>query len=362
MKFAIIGAGVAGLSAANYLVDKGYVPYLIDADVPGNPKVCGEFFSPEVIQQLEQWGVPLSYKHRAVIHTQQKEFVFQFDKPVASVSRMIIEKHLAQRAANHGAILLFKNKVADLVPPAITGDTYTLNLIEQTENRTTIEADRVIVAAGRFFSAKKQQAVPKKLLYIGIKGYFSNIQMPHDELFMFSSEQGYAGMSVSEEGNDEKSSTISFCCLADADAVDAAGGPEAFINQFIDSFDKLKELFKDATNRYGWIIVPVYSFGPKELPEWSQAYFCGDAAAAIYPASGNGLAMGMTSAQMAIEYAIAGDDVGYREAWHARYAKRLQYAKVMHYLFMHPSIANIGFSFTHFFPQIAQKLYNFTRD
>lgn len=360
MKIAIIGAGIAGLAAANYLVDKGQTPYLIDADVPGKPKVCGEFFSPEVIEQLEAWGVPLSYKKRAILHIKHQEYTFEFDKPVASVSRMIIENHLAQRARQHGAHIFTKTRVAnEHFDRSDTG--YVLKLIGSGVENGELEVDRLIIAGGRFF-AQSGNLGTSKPRYIGIKAYFTGIVMPHDELHMYSNGQGYAGMSVSEEVKGDTKSMITFCCLADAEAVTHAGGPEQFINKFIESSKKLRAICKQARNRYGWITVPVYAFGQKETPKLPQSYFCGDAAASIYPATGNGLAMGITSAEMAVNYALEGNDQGYRDAWQARYANRLEYAKVMHYLFMHPSMLHIGFSLTKFFPKVAQKLYCLTRD
>lgn len=357
---AIIGAGVAGLAAANYLVDNGVAPFIIDADVPGKPKVCGEFFSHEVLPQLQAWNIPLLYKHKAILQTPYAQYTFDFEKPIASVSRPVIESLLAQRAKSLGAQLLTSTSVQSMIKPGNETDQYNLELIgksQDDESIRTIKVDRLLIAAGRFFNGAPQNAyVKKEPRYIGIKGYFKG-SMPLDELQMFINDNGYAGMMHTD------SDTISFCCLADAQAVKHAGGPENFVKQFIKNFDFLEDMYERSELLFdGWITVPVFAFGKKIVPDWPQSYFIGDAAAGIYPASGNGLAMGITSGIMAAHYALQGKDHEYKQAWHQRYSKRLKVAELLHYMFMHPTLCSFGFSLASFAPALPRLLYNYTRE
>ncbi len=56
----IIGGGVAGLCAANYLTDAGLRPLIIESGNFPSHRICGEFLSHESLPILQNWQIPIT--------------------------------------------------------------------------------------------------------------------------------------------------------------------------------------------------------------------------------------------------------------------------------------------------------------
>jgi len=354
----IIGAGIAGLSAANHLVDNNIAPIIIEADIIGRPKVCGEFFSPEAIPFLQQWGVPLIYIEKANFIT--LDYIYKFNLPqiAGSVSRSVYETYLAQRAIDKGAQIYSNTLVTNIIPAQDNNDIHYIKL----STGEIIETNKLIVATGRIPSFNTSQVNPN---YIGFKAYFNNINIPN-ELHMFMISGAYMGVTYVDdpaiaEGYSGHGKTINVCCLAQKKLVDNYQNYQVFINYFASIHQALQNIIT-TTPIQDWLTVKVANFGKKAIPNWSNTYFIGDAAATIFPASGNGLTMGLTSGIMAAEHIIYDRQTHFKKQWNLRYQTRLHYAKMLNYLFMNPTYATIGFKMANKLPFIANKFFKLTRE
>jgi menaquinone-9 beta-reductase len=353
MSFIIIGAGIAGLSAANYLVDQAVRPIIIEADTIGRHKVCGEFFSPEAVPFLRVWGIPLILIHTGNFITPYSSYRFPFDQPAGSISRALCETYLAQRAVAHGAQVLTNTRVMDLHPPDHSSGSYRIVL----SNGITLESTTLIIASGRV-GTQSSPAAPEQPRYIGIKAHFTGIAVPH-ELTLYITDNAYMGVTYVEKDKD----TVNICCLARKDSIDKVGDVSLFIEHLIKNQPTLKHLYGQGRCLYQtWLVSPVRGFGKKITPQWPNAYFIGDAIATIPPASGNGLAMGLTSGIMAAHYALRNLHTDFKNAWATRYTARLRWAQLLHYMGMHPRIASCSFAVARVFPQLPRMVYKFTRD
>ena len=100
----IIGGGVAGLSAANQLADRGISPLLVDGGAYPCHRVCGEYFSHECCHSiLEKWGIRLS---RQIGHARwiqgRKQIEIPIPQPAAVCSRFEFDIQLLERAVKKG--------------------------------------------------------------------------------------------------------------------------------------------------------------------------------------------------------------------------------------------------------------------
>ncbi|MDR3647265.1 MAG: NAD(P)/FAD-dependent oxidoreductase [Candidatus Babeliales bacterium] len=343
----IIGAGIAGLSAANHLVDNNIAPIIIEADIIGRQKVCGEFFSPEAIPFLQEWGVPLIYINKANFYTPSFNYAFDLPQPAGSVSRNISETFLAQRAINKGAQIYTNTMVTNIIPAQDRNDIHYVKL----STGQIIETNKLIIATGKIPSWNTPKKIPN---YIGFKAHFTNVDIAN-ELHMFMTTGAYMGVTYIDD------KTINICCLAQKNLVDKYQTNTDFLEQFIKKYHILENL-NTSTQLLDWITVSVPNFGKKIIPNWPNTYFVGDAAATIFPASGNGLTMGLTSGIMAAEHIINNMQNDFKKQWNSRYQNRLHYAKILNSLFMNPTYATIGFKMADKLPFISKTFFKLTRE
>jgi len=346
----IIGAGLAGLSAANRLLDNNIKPIIIDSDIIGKPKVCGEFFSPECHEYLKSWGVKMNLVHNIHFITNNSKMDFKIPEPAASLNRSKVELKLYERALGLGATFYFNTKVEKIVPPKNKKGLYLISL----SNGKSLEANYLIVAAGRlnFLNQTKQNIKPK---YIGIKSHYKNVDIDND-LYMYLDNGLYMGVSKIDEN------LVNVCCLVKREEFEKYKTPDDFMQHLINKSDVLKKQFKNGTNIYDdWLTVPVFNFGKKIIQKWPNSYFIGDAAASIYPASGNGLAIGISSGVMAADHIANSSKEDFHKLWQKRYSRRFFYASILHKIFMSPRLYNFGTKLIKIFPGLSNFFYKFTR-
>ncbi len=309
-EYVIIGGGMAGLSAANRLSDLGKTALLIDAGKFPSHKVCGEFFSPECLSILQEWGIsPKGEINKTRYVCNNRSFEFTLPLAAGSHSRYDFDNKLALRAKRQGALFLTSVRVDKIEKSAL----FRLHL----SNGESVTTPNLIVSSGRAIATEK-----KPLHFVGVKAHFSGIEM-EQTLEMHSLKGGYFGISNIEDGK-----------------TNVTGLVEA---RFFDSFFqavKANKRVSSAQMLYSdWQKVSAPQFGIASHPTWKNCYFIGDAAATIHPASGDGLAMAITSGVMAANYAIKRDYIGFKKAWKLTYQERLSWAKRLHELLIRPSCA-----------------------
>lgn len=344
-EFVIIGGGVAGLSAANRLVDLGAQPLLIEAGRYPSHKVCGEHFSHEALPILRGWGVePLREISTLELHAGRGSFCYPFPYAAASGSRFCFDSQLCDRARRLGAEIRTGTHVVDLTP----GSPCRLTL----STGESLEADHLLIGTGRV-TASAQQKGPAP--YIGLKCHFAELE-DRDRLELFLFEGGYCGLSPIEDGHHNVAilASRSYLRATPRESFEAilsarSGG------QIRARLSKGRPLFDE------WKMAMVPHFGVRSQPKWEGCYFLGDAMGAIAPAAGDGLAMGVTSGWLAAEYAMAKDFKGFRWAWHRCYRERLRWANFLHQLMVRPRLAKAAFCVGSFYPPLTDLFFHKTR-
>lgn len=350
----ILGGGVAGLSAANRLAERGAAVTLVEANTYPQHKVCGEFLSPEALPILEQWDIPVgAVITHVMLHQEQQRMTYRFPTPSGSCSRYELDHHLAQRAAARGVVLRTESRV-DRVEPSSGGSAPHRVYLAGGDRLT---GDRLIISTGRLLSQVLQRALPV-MAYVGFKAHFRSDQQC-DRLDMHCFNGGYLGVSPLGPG------TVNAACLVRRNVYERAGSPAALVQhiQKADPADASLRLLRAENMVFdGWLTTRMPPLRRQTPPAWPQTYFLGDAMGSIYPATGDGLAMALTSGCSVADYALAGDASGYRRAWHQRYAARLRWGNRLHHLMLSPALTRAAFRLCTLLPRIPDAVFRGTRE
>ena len=330
----IVGGGVAGLSALNRLADHGVNATLIEGGNYPSHKVCGEFFSPECLPILSEWGVePISCIQNISLMTPYKTCQFPLLKSAKSQSRFDFDGRLVNRAKERGARILTNTKVEHIGKNCLSLD-----------NGEVLQYTDLIMSTGRLFGASQ----PK---YVGIKGHLAEVSL-EGSLEMYPFPGGYAGLSPIGNGQ------VNFTTLIKKEDVDME-------NPILSLFDRAPHLQKRVQEGRllfkEWMVCQVPAFGLKHPPLWENTYFIGDAAGTIPPASGLGLSLAVISGCIAADYAMKADVAGFRLAWKKEFQSVFYYAHLLHRLFMQPVLVNPLTVLGSYMPRLGAKIFKWTR-
>ncbi len=312
--FIIVGGGVAGLSAANHLAERGADVALLESGSYPAHKICGEFLSPEAIPILERWGIqPASTIESIQIQVGHRETTMEIPM-TATLSRYKLEQALARRASDHGAQIMTNCRVDSI---------------------ETFDTKHLLVSTGRLGNH------PPKFRYTGVKAHFEGITIPK-QLVMCLMPGAYFGLAPIGENRVNIAGIIS-----------SKEPLESFLNT-----EPLASLLKGGRCLFDeWMVAPVPEFGVRSPPAWENAFFLGDAMGVIPPATGNGVTMALTSGVLAAEYALKGDPIGYRKAWRENYAQCITKGKLLHRLLLSSRLCKVVSAL----PKVPKLLYSLLR-
>jgi len=331
---AIIGGGLAGLTASIQLASKGRSVVLIEKNHYPFHKVCGEYISMESWEFLKGLGLPLDsmelpmINHFTLTHPQNKKLDVRLPQGGFGISRYTLDNALANLALESGVIMLRGLSIDRLKFDKKTK----LHVLHNEYGE--IHAKTAIGAFGKRSRLDKELKRPfiKKLKdkennFVGIKYHIeSDITPENIELHLF--EKGYAGISRIEEGKS------CFCYLVSAAVLKRYRGDiekmeteVLFQNNFLrDRIEGKKKLFSEP------LTISQIEFGEKEQV-FNHLLMSGDAAGMITPLTGNGMSMAMHGSKLAVE-AIEGfldgksDQAGmekqYIRQWNKQFRSRVR--------------------------------------
>lgn len=312
----IVGGGVAGLAAAVRLADHGIYSHVIEGGTFPAHKVCGEFFSPEIVPLLERWDLAPSVKLQTIcLHGfARRPLQLSLEVPAASQSRYDFDASLAGLATKRGVQIVTQTFVTELIPPSADG---LWHVQLSTGERLTTPC--LLLGVGRLVQ-QFLKGPPVPLPYVGFKTHLK--QRVPNALHLFSVRGGYFGLSPVDENH----CNVAFLLRKEVAPHRA---------------DTLRWLLPDslmeAPTRFDWMRVEVPPFGARPMPLLPGLFLIGDAAAAIPPVSGQGLSMGLSSGILAADYAVHNDAMGYRKAWQRRYRARLRWASWLNAALLSPA-------------------------
>lgn len=350
----IIGGGVAGLSAANQLVNCGISPLIIESGEYPCHRICGEYFSHESLPTLQQWSIPLTGNIHSVRFVKGvKEIELKLPLSAGSCSHFEFDFNLFERALKKGARALTRTTVTSLLFPTRSIDPFELEL----SDNQIVKARHLIIGTGKLPKIAGINIRTPKMKYIGFKTHFEGIEMGNAlEMLLFKG--GYLGIA------NVNPKTTNIAALVNKDMFPHAGDPEKIIKEIIETCTpSLKKRLKGASMIFPkWLNGQVPEFGMRKNPHLERTFWIGDAAGGIPPISGEGLAIAVTSGCMAADYLLNSDARQFRIDWVRRYRKRYFFAQALHRILMQSSISEVGMNLCQAFPFIPLYLWKLTRE
>jgi flavin-dependent dehydrogenase len=297
---AIIGGGLAGLTAAISANRMGHSVVLIEKKEYPFHKVCGEYISLEAIHLLrwlglpiEEWKLPILNSFR-ITHPETKDFYSKLPLGGIGISRYKLDAVLKSIAEKEGVTILQNTKVETLE------NKDNLFLLKTNQFEVPEIVGKVVLGAfGRnkpHFANEKPEETSSPKGFIGVKMHVL-ADLPKDRIELHYFPGGYCGISAIE-GN-----KYCLCYLIDAQSVKLEKGdlekvenhilsknPE--LNRYLNDFEKVTERVSTAG----------VFFSPRSLSQ-NGMLFIGDSAGMIPPLAGNGMSMAMHAAIIAVEEA-----------------------------------------------------------
>lgn len=352
--FLIIGGGVAGLSAANRMADLGGKPVIVESGNYPSHKICGEFFSNECHEILRDWDLLPPVEVSTVrYHVGECSYEFPLPFKARGGSRHRFDESLYKRAESGGCKFLLDTKVERIDYDSSRNFPYSVFL----HTGMILLARTLFLGTGRLLNLL-QKTAPPKLSYYGFKTHIEGGEIK-DRLEMAIFPSGYLGISPIENNK------VNVACIAEAAAVKKFSTPVGYLENVLDGIPLIKGILDKKDNLFrSWLVaeVPEFALRPHSIRRYRNLYLVGDAAASIAPASGDGLAMAVTSGVKAAEFALRGEDRPFREYWKRNYTKRLRWAKGVHKIMFHPFLSKTVLAACSRFPWVFKVLYKRTRN
>ena len=342
----IIGGGLAGLTAAIHLAIEGQEVAVFETNPYPHHRVCGEYVSKEIEPYLKRLGVDL-YAHKAVAISQfeistQEGYLVKTDLPLGGIgiSRFAFDDLLYQRAKALGVTFYFE-KVTEVV--------FQEDFFQITSADHELKAKITIGAYGkrsvldkkleRDFSFKKQS-------WLAVKCHYEHPDFPEALVALHNFGGGYAGLSKTETG------AVNFCYLVSYDSFKKHKDVDDFNSEVVSQNPYLREFFAKATPIFEHpLTIAQISFDKKAAVE-RHMLMCGDTAGLIHPLCGNGMAMAIHSAKLAVEVILKFSampeldrkrmEQEYQRKWNKTFRRRLWFGRKLQQVLMHRTWVNFG--------------------
>lgn len=360
---AVIGAGLAGSSAAILLAQSGARVLLLDGATPGRHKVCGEFLSPESRVQLARVGV-LDELRRAGARDVASARIStskQRGRPVAlpgeglAVSRAALDAILWRRAP--------------LVGVQTNSQTRVTNIEQRGEFKLETSGGdfraRFLVSAtgrGSKWGRDHDNSSPPKQRFVGLKTHLRGAASLGGEVALFPFAGGYCGLVEVEDGS------VNACLLASYGRF-ARRSPAALWEEIRLENRALGDATREAEIEFEWLATGNVSFD-YFAPTQGAMLRVGDAAGYIHPLSGDGMAMAMRSGELAarsIEDALkwnnSPDEAAstYALVWEREFGRRLKWARTLQPLFTRAPLSQLALRLSNALPALGRLAAKKTR-
>jgi menaquinone-9 beta-reductase len=344
----IVGAGLAGCSAAIQLAAQGIQVLLLEQARYPTHRLCGEFLSVEVIAAFEQLGI-LERVRAAGAHPIRRAFLttssgasFHRELPgtALGLSRYRLDQILFERSQSVGATAQDGTAVKSIAGNFQDGFTVSTS---QGEFRGRM----VIGAFGKRSTldlSLKRDFVKRRSPWVACKAHYTGLDLPNViELHAFPG--GYCGLSQIEAGQ------INVCWIAHerifttvTKAEDRLAPDALFKNPIL--ADRLQSMERLPPSQS----LAQISFAIKDKFD-GDLLMIGDSGGMITPLCGDGMAMALRSAELAVPLVMErlqgqlnqhAFKAQYEKVWNREFKIRLQLGRLMHTLFIQPSLASAG--------------------
>jgi flavin-dependent dehydrogenase len=365
----IIGAGVAGSSAAILLAQAGWSVGLIEKRRFPRRKVCGECVSASNLSLIDALGIGESFGRlagaplrRVALFAGEHKFVTtlpRFDDPAHPWARALGREHLdtllLQRAAALG-VKIWQPWTVREITHATQHDglrhTCQVQALHSSES-AQLSAPILIDAHGSWeayphHSGKRQVSARSSDLF-AFKGNFAGAELDADLLPVLAFPGGYGGMVLTGDGI----LTLACCIRRDTlHAIRAPGGTAANAVQAYLQWSCLgvRQALRHAHQQDAWLGAGPIRPGIRSPAPARNVFAIGNAAGEAHPILGEGMSMAIQSAFLLCEHLIphrAGLLSGeansssisrsYASAWRRAFASRIRVASMLSHLAMQPA-------------------------
>jgi flavin-dependent dehydrogenase len=310
----VIGAGPAGSATAALLARQGVDVVAIDRAAFPRDKPCAEYLSPETVRLLDGLGIVAQLEHdgaRPLAGTVVRgprgahlHGLFARARPAPlrptglSVTRWVLDQHLAQAARSAGAWLLERTTLESLL---LENGSVAGALVHGPEGRLIVRARLTIGADGLRSTVARRLGLRSqgRLRRVALVAHFSDVADLGESAEMHVSAEGYVGL------NRVDANLVNVALVLPASQ---ARGARGRLTHFF--FARL-ERFPGVRGRVdrGALAGPVLATGPfaarSRRAAVDGAALVGDAAEFFDPFTGEGICSALRGAEMLADHALA---------------------------------------------------------
>jgi menaquinone-9 beta-reductase len=369
---AVIGAGVTGCTVAALLAQHGLRVVLIEKGSLPRQKVCGEFLSPEGADVLYRLGVwPQVEAHHPpridgfTLTAGRRQTRHRLPCSGWGVSRWVLDHLLWEHAERSGAVTRERCTVEQ-----VTGDFqrgFSLTLRSAGLSSTRIQARAVLCAAGRYWQPHGRPRSPHhsgRPCFVGLKAHFQGVPLDrHVELHTI--RHGYCGM-VEVTGG-----VTNVCCWVEAEALRRAGTlPHRFLASTFAENAHLRTRLQRAQQVGASWAATSFTYRSIVAPVTAEVWNIGDSAAMVAPLTGDGMGMGLRTAELAATMMLAvfwkespwdQTMAEYARHWKREFLPRLRWGRGLEAMLLRPRLAWLSCLALHCLPSLMDQLYRRTR-
>lgn len=353
----VIGAGLAGLTAAIELSKAGLDVLVFDKRPLPRHKVCGEYLSMEVLPYLKSISVSLEDAPRIdrLVLSRNDRQIIESKLPLGGIgiSRYALDFRLYQRALELGVEFIWKPVESirfehDAFKVASRGKLYRARQVLGTWGKRS-NLDRSL---SRTFFLKESP-------WMGIKMHYEAVY-PSDQVGLYCFKGGYGGLSVTETG------AVNFCYLVHRDRFRQTPDLEACTRGLLGEHPSLGSILGTATPLFKAALgISNIPFGRKDLVS-DHILMGGDAAQLIHPLCGNGMAMAIETGRIqgsAVAHFLNSHSLdresmeeNFKKQWRRKFATRLRTGAFLQRLLLSSGGMDLGLRLAGTSPFILRKV------
>ena len=352
-KVAIIGGGLAGLTAAIDLLKRDFKVIVFEKNEYPKHKVCGEFISNEVLPYLKDLGLDIESLQPTKINKTQLSThsgkMIKANLPLGGfgISRYILDNYLYEKVLELGGKVVI-NTVATV---DFSNDIFTISTL----NNDIYKSKIVLGAFGKRSNLDiefKRDFIQQKSPWLAVKAHYSG-SFPNDLVGLHNFDGGYCGVSKVE--ND----AINICYLVRYESFKKHKNITDFQENVMYKNKNLKTIFNESKILFeNPLTISQISFENKPKIE-NHVLMIGDSAGLIHPLCGNGMAMAIHSAKIASnlvddflnnKMSRVALELNYSTIWNKTFKKRLQFGKFLSKVLLNTYLSKIAMQMLILFP------------